>query len=158
MTVPLLMDPVMADRIVVQSELFGPLEVSGTELIRFREGLLGFPECRTWALLRGSKDGTAWLQSAEHPALVFLLVDPFVFFDGFTADLSESELRRLNAHDASSIALFAIVTLPGGGHDACSANLQGPLVINAADRLGMQVVFGEGAFDVRTPIPMSALL
>lgn len=158
MTVPLPVGAVAGAPVIVQSDLFGPLPVSPTELVHFRDGLLGFPECRSWALLSGTKAGTAWLQSAEHPALVFLLVDPFVFFDGFTADLSDGELRRLNAHSAANIAVFAIVSLPGGAQEECTVNLQGPIVLNAAERRGIQVVLGEGPFDVRTPIAMSALL
>lgn len=158
MTVPLPAGVATPARVTVPSDLFGPLQVSTDELVHFREGLLGFPQCQTWALLRGTKPGTAWLQSAEHSALVFLLIDPFVFFDGFTADLSESELRRLNAHSAASIAVFAIVSLPGGAQEECTVNLQGPIVLNAAERCGIQVVLGEGPFDVRTPIALSALL
>jgi flagellar assembly factor FliW len=158
MTIPLPVVQAVHGPRVLRSDLFGPLDISDDDLIEFGDGLLGFPQCRSWALLAGTKPGTAWLQSAEHSALIFLLVDPFVFFEGFTADLSNGELRRLNAHDASSIALFAIVTLPGGSHDQCTANLQGPLVLNVAERRGIQVVFGEGAFDVKAPIPLSALL
>jgi flagellar assembly factor FliW len=143
---------------VLRSELFGQLDISDDDLIEFSDGLLGFPECRTWALLRGSKDGSAWLQSADHSALVFLLVDPFVFFEGYVADLSEGELRRIHAKDASEIAVFAIVTLPDPGTLTCHANLQGPVVMNLAARRGIQVVFGEGPFGVRAPISLDVLL
>jgi flagellar assembly factor FliW len=158
MTLPLPVDAVMPIRRVLRSELFGPLDISDDDLIEFSDGLLGFPECRTWALLRGSKDGSAWLQSADHSALVFLLVDPFIFFEGYVADLSDGELRRLRAKDAGEIAVFAIVTLPDPGSVTCTANLQGPVVMNLAARRGIQVVFGEGPFGVRAPIPLDALI
>lgn len=158
MTYPLPVAQAEQGRRVVRSELFGALEITDNEIIEFADGLLGFPQCRSWALLRGSKDGSAWLQSAEHSALVFLLVDPFVFFEGYTADLSEGEMRRLQATDATDIAVFAIVTLPINGQPQCSANLQGPLVLNLRARRGLQVVLGEGEWSVRAPIPLDALL
>lgn len=158
MTLPLPVDEVTVARRVLRSELFGALDISDNDLIEFGDGLLGFPECRTWALLRGTKDGTAWLQSADHSALVFLLVDPFVFFEGYSAELSDAELRRLRAKDAGEIAVFAIVTLPSPGHETCTANLQGPVVLNLAARRGIQVVFGEGPFGVRAPISLDSLL
>lgn len=147
----------MPTRRVLRSDLFGTLDITDDDLIEFGEGLLGFPECRSWALLRGSTSGSAWLQSADHPSLVFLLVDPFAFFEGYSAELSDGELRRLRARDASEIAIFAIVTLPEAGGTTCHANLQGPVVLNLALRRGIQVVFGEGPFGVRAPIPLEAL-
>jgi len=158
MTLPLPVEQAMPARRVLRSELFGTLDISDNDLIEFGEGLLGFPECRTWALLRGTKDGAAWLQSADHSALVFLLVDPFVFFEGYSAELSDGELRRLQAKDAADIAVFAIVTLPGPGDTVCTANLQGPVVMNLAARRGVQVVLGEGPFGIRSPIPLEALM
>jgi len=148
----------MPPRRVLRTDLFGALDISDNDLIEFSDGLLGFPECRSWALLRGTKDGSAWLQSADHSALVFLLVDPFVFFEGFAAELSDGELRRLRAKDAGEIAVFTIVTLPGPGEPTCYANLQGPVVVNIAAHRGIQVVFGEGPFGVRAPIPLAALI
>lgn len=158
MTLPLPVEPCLPARRVLHSDLFGTLEITDSDLLEFNDGLLGFPECRTWALLRGTKEGAAWLQSADHPALVFLLVDPFVFFEGYSAELSDSELRRLHAKDAGDIAVFSIVTLPMSGDSTCFANLQGPVVLNLVARRGLQVVLGEGPFGVRAPIPIETLL
>lgn len=158
MTLPITVEQAISVRRVLRSDLFGDLVVADSDLIEFPEGLLGFPECRTWALLRGTKAGTAWLQSAEHSALVFLLVDPFVFFEGYSAELSDSELRRLRSKDPSEIAVFSIVTLPSAGETMCFANLQGPVVMNLLERRGVQVVLGEGPFGVRAPVPLDALL
>lgn len=158
MTLPLHVELALTPRRQVRSDLFGTLDITDNDIIEFGDGLLGFPECRSWALLLGSKDGTAWLQSAEHPTLVFLLVDPFIFFAGYSAELSEGELQRLRAKGADEIAVFSIVTLPAAGQDFCTANLQGPLVINLAARRGAQVVLGEQPGSIRAPIPLGALL
>lgn len=158
MTLPLTVDYAVSAHRQIRSELFGTIDITDDELIEFADGLLGFPQCRTWALLRGTKDGTAWMQSADHSTLVFLLVDPFVFFEGYSAELSPSELARLQAHDASEIAVFSIVTLPTAGEDICTANLQGPVVMNVNSRRGVQVVLGDQPFGTRSPIPLSALL
>lgn len=158
MTLPLPEEYIAPVRRILRSDLFGPIDISEDDLIEFSDGLLGFPECRSWALLLGSKDGSAWLQSADHSTMVFLLVDPFVFFEGYSAELSDSELRRIRAKDAAEVAVFAIVTLPASGQETCTANLQGPVVLNLVARRGIQVVLGDGPFGVRAQIPMSALL
>ncbi len=152
MTAAMMALPAGGARRTVPTELFGPLEIAEEHIIDFSDGLLGFPACRAWALIDGAKPGTAWLQSVEYSALVFLLADPFVFFDGFTADLSAAEIRRLDARDASQLAVFAIVTLPEKRSGDATANLQGPVIINVHSHRGAQVVLGESAWSVRQPI------
>ncbi len=123
----------------------------------FRDGLLGFSLCKRWLLLEGKKPGTAWLQSADHRGLAFMLIDPFLTFDGFTAHLGPAEIAQLDAHDPSQIAVFAIVTPPSTDAPEPTANLRGPVVINVASRLGAQVVASEGTWSVRQPLPTAAI-
>ncbi|MCX5767543.1 MAG: flagellar assembly protein FliW [Gemmatimonadetes bacterium] len=144
--------PVAGARRTIASELFGPVDVAEEHILEFREGILGFPACHSWILIDGAKPGTAWLQSVDHSTLAFLLADPFVFFEGFTTELSPSELFRLDARDASQLAVFVIVTLPASRTEQATANLQGPLIINVHASRGAQVVLGETAWSVRQPI------
>ncbi|MBI1809676.1 MAG: flagellar assembly protein FliW [Gemmatimonadetes bacterium] len=152
MTAPLLAVPVAGARRTIPTELFGPLDIAEEHIIEFSEGILGFPACHGWVLIDGAKPGTAWLQSVEYSALVFLLADPFVFFEGFTAELSPTELRRLDAREPGQLAVFAIVTLPERRSGDATANLQGPIIINVHSRRGAQVVLGESSWSVRQPI------
>lgn len=141
----------------VVTNLFGPIDIQEEQLLDFRDGLLGFTLCKRWLLIAGKKPGTAWLQSADHGSLAFLLVDPFVAFEGYTTHLGPSEIDALDARDPSQIAVFAIVTLPSGDAPEPTANLRGPVVINAKARLGAQLVSSEGTWSVRQPLPPSIL-
>jgi flagellar assembly factor FliW len=126
--------------------------ISSMEL-DFRDGLLGFSLCKRWQLTEGKKPGTAWLQSTDHDGLAFMLIDPFMTFEGYTAHLGPVEIAQLEAEDPSQIAVFAIVTPPSTDAPEPTANLRGPLVINVRSRLGAQVVASEGTWSVRQPIP-----
>lgn len=141
----------------VLTRLFGPIDVQEQEVLEFRDGLLGFSLFRRWLLIEGKKPGTAWLQSADHGALAFMLVDPFQAFDGYTAHLGPAEIERLGAQDPSLIAVFAIVTLPSEDAPEATANLRGPVVINVSARVGAQIVASEGTWSVRQPLPATAL-
>ena len=77
------------------SDLLGTLTVKTQDLVRFPDGLYGFPQCRDFALLPAPRAGLYWLQSAEYSALAFVLVDPFEFFPGFRIELSSADLSRL---------------------------------------------------------------
>ena len=141
----------------VLTGLFGPIDILNEQLLVFRDGLLGFSLCKRWLLIEGKKPGTAWLQSADHGGLAFMLIDPFMAFEGYTAHLGSTEIELIDAQDPSQIAVFAIVTLPSADAPEPTANLRGPVVINVAARVGAQVVAGEGTWSVRQPLPATAL-
>ena len=75
--------------LIVNSDLLGALNVRTTDLLQFPAGMLGFPECRRFALLRGGREGLFWLQSTEYSALVFLLVDPFTIDQSYSFDVQQ---------------------------------------------------------------------
>src|SRR5262245_48990271 len=131
---------VMEQAVLVQSDLLGPLSLQATEIWHFPAGLYGLPECRSFALLPAGRDGMFWLQSTSHARLAFLLVDPFVYFPGYSVDLSAADLSRLGTSEPTEILVFAIVTLPREANQPWTANLQGPVVMNTRERWGYQCV------------------
>jgi flagellar assembly factor FliW len=145
------------DVVTVASDLLGELRVAPTDLLDFPSGLLGFPECHDFALVRGAHDGTFWLQSRDYSTLAFLLVDPFEFVANYSIEIGPSQLAELGPHRPSDIALLTIVTLSTGVGTTPTANLQGPIAINFATRLAKQVVVSDTDFGIRYPIDLSVL-
>ena len=143
--------------VTIQSELLGPLSVSPTEVIGFPAGIFGFPECRSFVLVPATRDGAFWLQSVDYGALAFLLVDPFLFFNGYAVDLPPVDLVRLGTKDPTDVVVLAIVTLPGERSAPCTVNLQGPLVIDLKQRRGHQMVLADGAYGTREPLAAERL-
>lgn len=126
---------------LVRSDLLGDFTISTRSAIEFDAGLLGFPECRRFALVRAGTDSAYWLQSLDHSALVFLLVDPFPHFRDYAVDVPVADLTDLGVDSAADLAILAIVTLPAPGVDARpTANLQGPVAVNLKARRGKQIV------------------
>jgi flagellar assembly factor FliW len=138
------------------SQLFGELEVAADQLVRMPEGLFGFPACTQFALLPAGHEGFFWLQSTQEPSVAFLIVDPFLYFDGYTVDLAGPVLQRLETTEPSHVNVYAIVTLPNGKGDA-TANLQGPLVFNVISRQGFQAVIQDSEFGTRERVPRATL-
>lgn len=133
----------------LHSELLGPLEVSPEELIEFPHGLFGFPESRSFVLISTEREGVYWLQSTEHSALAFLLVDPFLHFDGYGVDLGPGDLAELRSGEGDNVVILAIVTLPQTRDQRPTANLQGPLAFSLRSRVAKQLVLPETPFGVR---------
>ncbi len=136
---------------MIATQLFGEIEIGDDHLVTMPDGLFGFPGCSSFALLPAGREGFLWLQSTDHATLAFLLVDPFLYFEGYTVDLTGPVLQRLGTSESSDVNVFAIVTLPGAGGEA-TANLQGPVVLNVATRRGFQAVLQDSEFGTREPI------
>jgi flagellar assembly factor FliW len=142
-------------RMIVQSDLLGPLDIAPEELIFFPGGLFGFPESRMFVLLPAAREGMFWLQSTEHGTLVFLLADPFRYFDDYVVDLSAADRAELHVAQALDVAILAVVTLPQDRQECPTANLQGPIAVNLVTRRAKQLALGETQFGIRSPLDLS---
>lgn len=138
-------------QMTIESDLLGPLDVAPEELYQFPQGLFGFPDCHGFVLVGAQRPGLYWLQSTEFATLTFLLVDPFLHFEGYALDLAKADMRDLQVTSSADAILLAIVTLPTDRSDPPTANLQGPIAFNVRSRLGKQVVLEDGTFGTRCP-------
>jgi flagellar assembly factor FliW len=135
---------------LVRSDLLGSFSIHPRNAIEFPHGLLGFPECRRFALVHAGTDTAYWLQSLDHPALVFLLVDPFAHFQGYAVDIGPAELLEMGASSPADMVVLAIVTLSAPAKDARpTANLQGPVAVNLRTRRGKQIICADADYGVR---------
>jgi len=152
-----LVDSAEPEIIKLHSDLLGDLEIRSVDVFHFGQGILGFPECRRFALVRAEHDGLFWLQSLEYATLVFLLVDPFAVVTGYSIDVAPSQLADLGAYRPADIGLLSVVTLPSVAGEQPTANLQGPIAINFATRNAKQLVLSETDFGVRVPVDLKQL-
>jgi flagellar assembly factor FliW len=147
-----------ADITKVASNLLGDLNVRSTDMLLFPAGLLGFPECRRFALLRGERKGLYWLQSIEYGTLTFLLVDPFTVDPEYQFDVQPPQIVDLGSAEPADIGLLAVITLPEDRASLPTVNLKAPLVINFKARRAKQIVSGDEQFSIRCPVDLSRLV
>lgn len=150
MTAPIEPAAPAGETVFVASRLFGPLHIAPSDLILMPEGMLGFAGERKFVLLPASPEGVFWFQSVDDGALIFLLVDPFRFFPGYVVDAPEIPESR-----TPEVAALTIVTLPRQRGDECTANLQGPLVIDFVNRNARQVIQEDPRYHTRHPIDLA---
>ena len=111
----------------IMTKPFGEIEVNEKQKIHFPDGLFGFEEVKHYFLLDSEEGPFYWLQSAEHPDLAFVLIDPRVFKDNYVLDLREEDYKAIKAKKGDVID-FTIVTVPEDP-EKISANLMGPIII-----------------------------
>lgn len=149
MTAPMIQPGTQGDMLFVASRLFGPLNVAPADLIVMPEGMLGFAGERRFVLLPAAPEGVFWLQNVDDGALIFLLIDPFEFFPGYSVDAPDIPEAK-----TADVAVLTIVTLPRQRGDACSVNLQGPLVFDFPRRSVRQLIQDDPRYHTKHPVDL----
>lgn len=143
--------------VAFDSIVLGRLSVAATSVFSFPKGLHGFEAHTQFALVPAAREALYWLQSTTDRNIVFLLADPFVVAPGYEVDLGPIEMSSLRLQEPSDALVLAIVSLPNGEDTAPTANLRGPIVLNARELIAGQIVSAVEGRDVKTPIDLSAL-
>lgn len=148
-----MMDNDTADS-VVESSLLGTLNIPESQLFTFERGVPGFPEAHGFVLIPARAEGLFWLQSTDFEALTFLLADPFALVEGYAVELGTPELGDLLPERSADLLVLTILTLPRTPEEPATANLQGPVALNLAQRRGRQVVIQDSPWGVRWPVAL----
>lgn len=133
----------------ITTKNFGEIEVPENRIIRFERGLIGFEEARRYFLMDADGgDMFKWLQCVDRPELCFLVAEPVSFLFDYSLELTDITVESLKITSPDEVLIYAIVVVPEDPA-RISANLCGPLVINAGSKLGEQVVSTDPAHGVR---------
>ncbi|HOF04098.1 MAG TPA: flagellar assembly protein FliW [Syntrophales bacterium] len=136
----------------IKTSRFGTIEVAEEEFIYIKGAILGFERLTRFVLLiRDDRNPLWWLQAVDDPAVAFVVVNPRLIKRDYDPPVYESELEFLDIRDKDDIALLAIVTIRSNPFRV-TANLRAPLLINAANRMGNQIVLEEPAYHVQFDI------
>ena len=134
---------------VLETALFGPIKVDASTAIAFPEGLIGFPDCRTFVLLDDEKIAPfQWFQSLDDPALTFSVIEPARFIENFKLEFWQERLEVICAENIEDVHVLLIVIL-SNNLDEVTVNLKGPILINPENRVGVQIVNDVAEYSTR---------
>ncbi len=123
---------------ILETKAYGPVEIEEKQVLQFPQGLLGFEEYQSFALIDAHKKPFFWLQSTQDPQIAFILIKPSIFHEGYEPGVSQEDFDDIGAAGTDDCLVFAIVTVPESG--PMTANLQGPLYICKKTRKGKQCI------------------
>jgi flagellar assembly factor FliW len=124
--------------------------VDDERIITVPKGLLGFPNHTRFALIQTSDENYFfWLQSIDEPNLAFVVTDPSIFFKDYDVPIREETQAELQLSDLGHAQVFVICNKVD---EWLTGNLLGPIVVNAANRTGQQVVLTEKKWTTRQPL------
>lgn len=118
----------------------GNLAVDLNRVIRFPRGIIGFEDCKEFTLLQ-LKDDSPFLilQSMSRPDLGLMVADPYTFVPDYNVKIGSAEQKILKLDNIRQIAVLVTVTIPPGRPEDTALNLMGPIIVNSASRVGLQV-------------------
>ena len=125
----------VAETVAVRSQRFGDYEVPAERILRFPEGLVGFPEARHFVLLDSSHPGSPfrYLLCLDLPELGFVVCDAAHVCAGYVADVPRP------------------AEVPADPRQM-TANLMAPLLVDCRSGRGRQVVLDTGRHPIRYPL------
>ena len=135
----------VVETVAVRSQRFGNYDVPADRILRFPEGLVGFPEARHFVLLDSAHAGSPfrYLLCLDLPELGFVVCDATEICPGYGADLPRP--RDVKPGD---LAVMALVTVPADPLQM-TANLMAPLLIDCRSGSGRQLVLDTGRYPIR---------
>jgi len=133
----------------IDTTRFGTIELPEEAIIRFPSGLYGLEGPRAYCLLNHDERGRfQWLQAADAPAIAMVVTDPFHFFPAYEVEISDPAAMLLEAETAAAVSIYTPITISADRQEVY-ANLLGPVAINHAARLGMQLIQDAGRYTTR---------
>lgn len=140
----------MTKTALVDTPRFGTLSYGEHDVVRFPDGLIGFPGSQHFLIIE-HREGSdfRWLQNIDEPALALLIVDPSRFVKDYSPEVNESVVSNLQITDATPRLVYTVVNIPKGKPEDMTLNLAGPIVINAENRLAKQLVLEDSRYPLR---------
>jgi len=127
---------------VLETKNFGEVEIKEEDIIFFEYGIPGF-ESMTKFVILGKTDAPddpfLWLQSTENPNLAFVIMNPRDLVFDYEAEIDMFTANLLRIKDENDALIYCIVTVPQD-ISKISINLKAPVIINAKENRGCQVV------------------
>jgi flagellar assembly factor FliW len=139
------------------TKYFGSIEYREADVLQFPAGLPGFEEQSQFLAIEPPADAPlTFLQSVRLPGLCFLAlpmqgVDPDYRLAITREDLESLKLDTTRQpHIGEEIGCFAVIVVTENGR--ISANLLAPLIVNLANRLGVQAIRIDTVYSHQHPL------
>lgn len=137
----------------VNTRIFGMIDIEEDKLIHFVNGIVGFPELTTFALIHDNEKegGVQWLQSMQEPQFAIPVMNPLDILADYNPKVEDELLKPIGGLDPENMLVLVTVAVPSD-LTKMTVNLRGPIVINANNRKACQVITEGEEYQVKFPI------
>ena len=138
----------------ITTRVFGEIDIAEDRIIRFPDGIIGFPDMTDFALIHDEEKGTGsihWLQSVQEPNFAMPVMDPLVILPDYNPEVDDELLKPIGELNPDEVLVLVTVTVPSD-LTKMSVNLRGPIIINATEKKACQVIVEGDGYEVKFPI------
>ncbi len=135
---------------LINTRDFGQIDINEDEIIRFPEGLYGFPHVTRYVILRQDDEDSPvlWLQSVEDTFPSFVIMDAESIVDEYKVSLPKKVLETLETNRGGKLQYFVIAVIPKDIKDM-TVNMKSPIVVNFEGKVALQVILEDSAYQIR---------
>jgi len=136
----------------IQTKYHGEVVIQQEDLLTFPKGIPAFEDENEFTILP-LQEGTPFsiLQSTKTPNLAFIIGDVFLLFPTYEIELPQNAIDELQLHEAKDAIVYCMMTITEDFYQS-TANLQAPLIINSAKKIGKQVVLNHPTYKTKHSI------
>lgn len=129
------------NKVTFTTSRFGEITVEQDKVITMTTPFLGFPESKRFVLRpHGPESPFMWFQSLDNAKLAFVIIQSAIIDPKYKPDIPSYIQEELESSAQNDLEFLLILTIPREKPQEMTANLLGPLVINAQKRLAKQVL------------------
>lgn len=137
----------------IETEKFGEIIVDDNLVFTFVEPIIGYENLSKFVLIEHSENSAfKWLQSTENPKLAFPVSTPAYFDIDYQFEIPTEIAEKIELTTVESLISLNIVTIPVGQPRNSTMNLLAPIIINATNRQGMQLILSNTNYPVKQPL------
>ncbi|NBH82557.1 flagellar assembly protein FliW [bacterium C-53] len=139
---------------VIKTKVFGEVTIDDHKIIHFEDGIVGFPDLQDFTLMHNSEKPDAalsWLVSIQEPAFALPVIDPLVVKADYNPQVEEELLKPLGECTPDNMLVLTTITVPKE-IEKMTVNLKAPVIINASERRGCQIIIEGDEYQVRYPV------
>jgi len=128
----------------IDTKPYGLISVTEEQKVTFVTGLYGLEDLKEYYILDYNESPFFWLQSADAREVAFVIIDPCYFMKDYKLEIDRQDFLEIGLDPAtfknSDLMHFAIVTIPPQDPSSMTANLLGPIIINARTKMAKQAL------------------
>ena len=137
----------------IETRLFGEITIADEKLIKFPEGIVGFPFLNRFALIHDADNEDSpitWMQSMEEPRFAMPVIEPNAVIDTYNPMINDEYLAPVGDLKPEQTYSLVTITVPPE-IEKMSVNLKAPIVINMENNKAVQIIV-EDDYQVKHPI------
>lgn len=129
---------------------FGDFEVEEKIIVHFAQGIPAFEDEHEFVLIPYDAESPyLFLQSCQTPDLAFLMTSPYLFFKDYEFEIDDATEKKLGLEKPEDVAVYVLLTIPGGSIKDMTANLMAPVIINQNTLDAAQLVLEKSPYQTK---------